>query len=257
MYPILDAKDFASYALRTIAQAIQVDSTDDNDEYQGTERRIHVICKALSSSTDKSASYHILAFNAALIDSVLPRNKILGSYDVERIAAACRDCMEATEILSPSSIHLGAAAACRSIWSRYQTIKCTARRDGYYDNCFHQDHIRLLRGLTERSHFEARCNILLAANARLPSELVDHIFEYLLVAEEVPLETTFTRPSAFAYSEYEVALEQFSCGREIRLFPGKNIKPEHLQRMLHHCRDDEEAPGSAEQEAERYGWMLY
>ena len=257
LYPILDAKDFASYALRTIAQALQTELKDDDDEYQGVPKRIHVICKALSSSTDKNASYHTLRFNAAMIGSVLLRNKTLASYEVERMAAACRDCIEATVEMSPLSVHLAAAAACREIWLQYQKIKCTARRDRYEDDCFHQQHIRLLRTLTERSHLEARSNILLAANSRLPVELVDHIFDYLLAAEEVPLSTTFTTPSEWKGIDFELALEQFSCGRDIRLFSGRDRSPELLQRMLHHCRDDEEAPSSVEEEPAMFDWMLY
>lgn len=308
LYPVLDAKDFASYALRTIAQALQVDSGD--QEYQGTQKKIHVICKALSKSTDKAVYYHSLQFNAAMIGSVLPLNKTLTSYEVKDIAAACKASIEATLSLSPSTVFLGAAAARAEIWSQYQNMECAPKcySSSYGDSCFHERHAQLLRRLTERSREEARCNILLASNARLPVrkvtvreriptdrclpefattavlslatdigetwihhqrtianptcylqvELVDHIFDYLLLAEAVPLEPAFSKSTAYIGVGFEIALEQYSCQREIRVWGEEHHSKDKLQRMYHHyCRDDEEASDGDDDETAICNWMLY
>lgn len=254
-YPVLDAEDFSSYLLRILAEALQREQSLDYEGYDlpdlSIEGKIHLVCKALSDSPDREAQRHSLDFNAAMIVSIIPLNKYLDVYDIGKVASACRDSIEATIKLAPSNVYIGAAAACRKIWSRYQTIVCRPDVSPYDDNCcFHEEHIQLLQQLTKRSHLEARSNALLACGAWLPVEIVDHVFEYLLVAEAVPLDVTLSKEDPMdPTAPWGLPLAQYSCVRIIKLFQDDSSHSiEKLERMRHHCRHPHETPGARSHE---------
>lgn len=253
-YPILDAENFSCYLLRTLAEALQNEDDpyceeqdpDDSSQFTMVEK-MHLLCKALSDSPDPNGQRHSLRFNAAMIGSVIPLNVCLGDYYIDQLTSACRDSIEGTIRLAAEHVYLDAAAACREIWSHYRQKPDCPRFSP--KECFHKVNIRLLWQLTERSQLEARCNAFLACNARLPVELVEDVFEHLLVAEEVPLPTwSSTKDPMMVDLLRSAALDPYGCAWDRSFFVESPHSAEDLERMRHHCRYSHETPGALSHE---------
>ena len=182
-----------------------------------------------------------------MIGSVIPLNRYFSEYYINKIVSGCRDSIEATVKLAPANAYIGAAAACREIWSHYRRRPDCPRFSP--NDCFHKKNIQLLWQLTERSHMEARINALLACNARLPAELVDNVFEHLLMVEEVPLPIWSGKKDPMIINILRsAALDPYGCAETRMLYVDSSHSAEELERMRHHCRDPHEKPGALSHE---------
>ena len=56
------------------------------------------------------------------------------------------------------------------------------------EKCFHRQNLVLLRRIQDLAHKETRRSVLLAVGEHLPVELADHIHEYVLTLEGLPLD---------------------------------------------------------------------
>lgn len=54
------------------------------------------------------------------------------------------------------------------------------------DTCFHQQTVKMLEWLQKKAWSEVRTSVMLTAGAVLPVELAEKVFDYALIAEEIP-----------------------------------------------------------------------
>lgn len=85
------------------------------------------------------------------------------------------------------------AAAWREMWQGYST-ECVSITDDL-KNCKHRRMFPIMKALLRQAHEETRSLCQIATGGRLPVELVDTVHEFLLVAEEVPLDRTVATPA--------------------------------------------------------------
>ena len=235
---IHDSRHFASYLLKIIAAAIQKEHETPSKYHSrySLKDNIRLLSKALRNAHDPKAASHFFQFNASMIASVLPLNKVLSEdYEMNHLKRRCRDHMRFAMFKAKPKDFLGAAAARREIWSRYQLKGCEEK--GYrwsssLPKCFHSKHVWLLQDLTDRAHIEARSNVLLATGHKLPAELAELVFEQVLLAEELPLDTRMV----MADSTSDL-LEPFACEQmTLRLYDG--CSTEDLHTALFREKDD-------------------
>lgn len=92
-------------------------------------------------------------------------------------------------------VYWNTAAAWRELWEIYNssTTKCPRAPI----RCIHRQNFGLLSHLLRQAHAETRRSCVLAVSHRLPTELVDIVYEFTLRAEGVPIDST-------TWSEVEV-----------------------------------------------------
>ena len=221
-YSVVEFEAFAAYLLGIMAKVLPVERNRETHNYLNVAEKIDVLCNALADSDDPNIDnieYHKLQFQASLIGSVLPTNKLLDYYDTKALYIKNREEMRQSLHEATNDDFLGAATARRILWAHYQSKDC---KQGYYtdDRCYHQLHIRLLKELADRSHVEVKSMVLLAAGTRLPVELTDLLTQYVLAAEEVPLNTAITMESEAEKPRRKMkVLPQYDCGRIKKIRP--------------------------------------
>lgn len=213
--------------------------------YIGVKDKIRLLSRALRRNRGSrlralsNYGYHHFHFHASMTASVLPLNKLLYDFehsDLRHLTVRSRDHMRLAIKTAGPQDFLGAAAAWREVWSRYSIKDC--KRKGYCDNgaCFHELHVHLLQDLTSRARFEARSNVLLATGHKLPAELADLVFEQLLVAEEIPVDSAMTTDPSSILGDL---LPPFACKRFERMTYDSGGDARSLRRSLS-AKDDED-----------------
>jgi len=86
--------------------------------------------------------------------------------------------------------HYDCAAARRKLWQAWEEFEChrTAQVRGNFrpPQCFHARSERMLGLLNKHAQEEIRQTVWLAVGRQLPEELTDYVYQYTLMAEEVP-----------------------------------------------------------------------
>lgn len=123
-------------------------------------------------------------------------------------------------------VYWNTAAAWRELWEVYNSSTTACPRA--LIRCIHRQNFGLLSHLLRQAHAETRRSCVLAVSHRLPTELVDIIYEFTLRAEGVPIDST-------TWSEVEV------------IHPESKDEDEHSE-----SEDEDEYPESEDQDDYHY-----
>ncbi|KAF2796988.1 hypothetical protein K505DRAFT_153101 [Melanomma pulvis-pyrius CBS 109.77] len=85
--------------------------------------------------------------------------------------------------------YFNAVAACRRLRKAMETFPCKHR--GYHpddDICIHKNLAAALHLLQKCAYAEVGSNVLRAVGKRLPKEISDHVREFVMLAEQVPMD---------------------------------------------------------------------
>lgn len=81
------------------------------------------------------------------------------------------------------------ARARRRLWTAWPRVSCSTARERFAGGgtCWHVSAHELLLYIQEQASAEVRRSVTLAVGSKLPAELVEHIFESTMAAEECPV----------------------------------------------------------------------